>query len=369
MKFCRPDACTLMWLTIVVLLPTMLPAQVGTSDALSSLRSKSNLTADEITLLDDFLDNQLSRVASEPNDARACKRFRDQIVGAYSHSGNSDAFKRRFVERCSARFGEQIRSGQGQQVLTLLYTLSALSDPETLPAVKEAANSGDAGARLLAVRAIWSMADKIAADPARHTEVIQWLEEVGRREQNGSVLSVVFAALNFSAKRDEQAVALVNILEARLANYRDNAVVAVRADSDGLMRAPALADALSDDDRRRLVGVLAKYLAYYTHRYMYVDLAAASRTDLHRLIFLTERLLTTVTGITAANPSVSAAISSPAADRYDKIKQALASWVGSQNNTGRLNGNPWQVVTGAVGDLDFSTPVPKHPDDPEPDAG
>ena len=368
MRFCKPYACKLVWLMIVLLLPTTILAQIGTSDTLGSLRSKTDLTPDEITLLDDFLNKQLSRVASEPNDARARKRFRDQIIGAYSHFGNSDAFKRRFVERCSARFGAQIRSGQGQQVLTLLYTLSALSDPETLPAVKEAANSGDAGARLLAVRAISSMADKIAADPARHTEVIQWLEQVGRREQNGSVLSVVFAALNFSAKRDEQAVALVNILEARLANYRDNAVVTVQADPDGLMRASALADALSDDDRGRLVGVLAKYLAYYTHRYMYVDLATASRTDLHRLIFLNERLITTLTGISSTNPSITAAISSADADRYDKIKQALESWVGSKNNTGRLNGNPWQVVTGAVPDLDFSAPVPKHPDDPEPDS-
>ncbi len=364
MRFCKPYACLLIWLMAVVLMPTRIWAQARTTDPLKNLRGKSDLTADDLATLDNYLDGLISKVEFEPDDPRVGKRFRDQILRNYKHPANTAGFKQRLVERCSARFAEKIKSNQGQLAMILLYTLAAMSDPGTLPALKEAAESPNAAARVLAIRALSAMPGKIEAKPAKLSEVIQWLEEVGQREQDGSVLGLIYQTLDFTIKRDEQAAALINILEARLNNYQSNTVSGERAELVGLARAAELSSALGDPERKRLVGTLAKYLAYYTHRYVYADLAPKSRADLHRLVFMVERTITALTGIAPGNPSVSDAIASADPDRYDKIRAALESWVGSNDKTGRLNGSPWQVSAGAVVGLDFSAAVPEHPDDP-----
>ncbi len=366
MRFCRPYACIL-----TCLIPALQPsgpvwAQAGSADALSGLRGKSSLTPEELATLDGYLDQGISELASEEDLARAGRRFRDQVTRHYNHSANSPSFKQHFAQRCASRFADQIRSNPGPLELPLLRALSALADPETVPTLKEAAKSANAAARAVAVRAVSGMSAKIESDPAKLSEVIQWLEQIGKSERDGSVLSRVYRALNFTSKRNEQAASLTNILEARLDNYKNNTVSGGWAELDGLTSASRLASDIGDPDKRRLVGILAQYLVYYTHRYIYEDLSPSSRGDLHRLILMAERAIAALAGIASDNTSVARAIASGASDRYDQIRLALASWVGSPDSAGRLNAAPWQVPTGAVNGLDFSAEVPSHPDDPLP---
>jgi hypothetical protein len=212
------------------------------------------------------------------------------------------------------------------------------------------------------------MAAAIEADPAVLSDVVQWLEQVGSREQDDIVAELVYGALRFAGQRAEQSAALAKILEARLKNYKNNTVPGYKADVSALARVLDFSGTFGDADKKRVVGSLAKYLAYYTHRYVYDDLAPTGRGELHVLVHLTERSLTQLTGLVANASSVAGAIGSADEDRYSQIRTALEEWVGSPNKAGRLNGGAWQVPVGAVPGLDFAAPVPDHPDDPTPDA-
>jgi hypothetical protein len=356
-----------MMCTLAVAGPEALWAQSGGTDPLRDLRGKADLTAADLSAIDQHLQSQIATVLSSPDDARTIRRFQERLTNDYSHSGNSAVFKQRFAERCGAMFAEKIKSSTGDVSGVLLHGLGSIGDPAALPALKEAANSATPGTRALAVLTLSRMAPAIEANPAVLSDVISWLEQVGSRDQDDIVAELVYGALRFASQRTEQSAALARILEARLSNYENNAVTGYNADISALARVQDLSGAFSDADKKRVVGSLAKYLAYYTHRYVYGDLSPSGRGHLHVLVHMTEGSLTQLAGLPVNTSSVAGAIGSADEDRYAKIRAALEAWVGSPNKTGRLNGGTWQVAVGAVPGLDFTAPVPEHPDDPTPD--
>jgi len=347
--------------------PAVLWAQRSGADALQDLRGKADLTPADLSAIDQHVQSQIAKVQSSLDDARAIKRFQERLTNDYTHSANSAGFKQRFAERCAVTFANKIKSNPGNLSRVLLQALGGMGDPAALPALKEAANSATPGTRALAVLTVSQMAPAIEANPAVLSDVVQWLEQVGSREQDDIVAELVYGTLRFASQRAEQSAALAKILQARLKNYENNTVTGYKADASGLARVLDFSGAFGDVDRKRVVESLAKYLAYYTHRYMYNDLSSAGRGELHILLHLTEQSLTQLTGLAANNSSVAGAIGSADADRYARIRTALEEWVGSPNKTGRLNGGAWQVPVGAVSGLDFAAPVPEHPDDPTPD--
>ncbi len=264
-------------------------------------------------------------------------------------------------------FAEEIKSNPSDLSRVLLHALGSMGDPAALPALKEAANSTTPGTRALAVLTVSQMAGAIEADPAVLSDAVQWLEQVGSREQDDIVAELVYGALRFTNQRGEQSTTLAKILEARLKNYEAKTVTGYKADASGLASVLDFSGVFGDADKKRVVGLLAKYLAYYTHRYMYGDLSPTGRSELHILVHMTEQSLTQLTGLAANTSSVAGAIGSPDEDRYTRIRPALEEWVGSPSKTGRLNGGAWQVPVGAAPGLDFTAPVTEHPDDPTPD--
>ena len=364
MKICKPYACILACLIITAAAARPVAAQGGGADPLRDLRVKSSLTADELTTVDRHLDRLIGDLLAEPGSARLSKRFRERLVRDYNDGFNTPAFRQSFVSRCAAKCSDALRNEPASAVLPLLYGLSDLGDPGTVPALKEASNSPDPGLRVLAVRALKSMKPKLEGDPAATTDVIRWLTELGKREMDDTILGLVYGAMSFSIQQDLQHAALVDILEARLSRHKNNKVSGYSAAQIGLQRITQLSPATGDSDKNRLVGVLAKYLTYYTHAYLYADLSPEARADLHRLIRTAERTLAALTGSASSNPGIASAISSAGKDRYAQIRAALESWVGSKDQPGQLNRSPWQVPAGAVAELDFNAPVPLHPDDP-----
>ncbi len=366
MKFRKPYACIVMC-SLVASCPAALLAQSGGADALQALRSKADLTAADLSAIDQHVQSQIAKVQPSLDDARAIKRFQERLANDYTNSANSAGFKHRFAERCGATFAAQIKSNPGDLSRVLLHALGGMGDPAALPALKEAANSAIPGTRALAVLTASRMAGAIEADPAVLSDVVQWLEQVGSREQDDIVAELVYGALRFTSQRGEQSSALAKILEARLKNYEDKTTTGYQADASGLARVLDFSGAFGDADKKRVVGLLAQYLAYYTHHYVYNDLSAAGRGELHVLVHMTEQSLTQLTGLAANSSSVAGAIGSADEDRYAQIRTALEEWIGSPNKAGRLNGGAWQVPVGAVPGLDFTAQVPEHPDDPTPD--
>ncbi len=367
MRFRKPYACIMMC-SLAAASPAALWAQTSGSDALRDLRGKADLTATDLSAIDQHVEAQIAKIQSSLDDARAIKRFQERLANDYTNSANSAGFKRRFAERCGVTFAEKIKSNPGDLSRVLLHALGRIGDPAALPALKEAANSTSPSTRALAMLTVSRMAAAIEADPAVLSDVVQWLEQVGSREKDDIVAELVYGALRFAGQRAEQSAALATILEARLKNYKNNTVPGYKADVSALARVLDFSGTFGDADKKRVVGSLAKYLAYYTHRYVYDDLAPTGRGELHVLVHLTERSLTQLTGLVANASSVAGAIGSADEDRYSQIRTALEEWVGSPNKAGRLNGGAWQVPVGAVPGLGFAAPVPDHPDDPTPDA-
>ncbi len=366
MGFRKPYACIMMC-SMVAASPAVLWAQTSGADALRDLRGKADLTPADLSTIDQHVQSQIAKVQSSLDDARAIKRFQERLTNDYTHSANSAGFKQRFAERCAATFAVKIKSNPSDLSRVLLHALGSMGDPAALPALKEATNSPTPGTRALAVLTVSQMASTIETNPTVLSDIVQWLEQVGSREQDDIVAELVYGALRFASQRTEQSAALAKILEARLKNYENNTVTGYKADASGLARVLDFSGAFGDPDKKRVVGLLAQYLAYYTHRYMYGDLSPTGRGELHVLAHMTERSLTQLTGLAANTSSVAGAIGSADKDRYTRIRTALEEWVGSPNKTGRLNGGPWQVPVGAVPGLDFTAPVPEHPDDPTPD--
>ncbi len=366
MRFRKPYACIVMC-SLAAASPAVLWAQTSGADALRDLRGKADLTAADLSAIDQHVQSQIAKVRSSLDDGRAIKRFQERLTNDYTHSGNSVGFKQRFAERCGVTFAEKIKSNRGDLSRALLHALGSMGDPAALPALKEAANSAIPATRALAVLTVSQMAGAIEANPAVLSDVVQWLEQVGSREQDDVVAELIYGALRFASQRTEQSATLAKILEARLENYENNTVTGYKADACGLARVLDFSGAFGDADKKRVVGSLAGYLAHYTHRHMYGDLSPTGRGELHVLIHMAEQSLTRLTGLVANASGVADAIGSPDEDRYARIRTALEEWVGSPNKTGRLNGGAWQVPVGAVPGLDFTAPVPEHPDDPTPD--
>ena len=366
MRFRKPYACIMMC-SLAAASPAILWAQTSGADALQNLRGKADLTATDLSTIDQHVQSQIAKVQSSLDDARAIKRFQERLANDYTHSANSAGFKQRFAERCGATFAEKIKSNPNDLSRVLLHALGSMGDPAALPALKEAANSAIPGTRALAVLTASRMAGAIEANPSILSDVLQWLEQVGSREQDDIVAELVYGTLRFASQRGEQSATLAKILEARLKNYENNTVTGYKAGVSGLARVLDFSGTFGDADKKRVVESLAKYLAYYTHRYVYGDLSPTGRGELHVLVHMTERSLTQLTGLAANATSVAGAIGAADADRYTRIRTALEEWVGSPNKAGRLNGGAWQVPAGAVPGLDFAAPVPEHPDDPTPD--
>ena len=364
MRICKPSACILACLIIITTTARQVGAQGGGADALRDLRAKSSLTADELATVDSYIDRLIGDLLAEPGSARLSKRFRERLMRDYSDGFNTPAFRQTLVSRCAAKCSDALRSQPALAVLPILYGLADLGDPGTVPALKEASNSPDPGLRVLAINALRPMRAKLESDPDATGDVIGWLTELGQRESNDVIMGLVYRAMSFSIQQDVQSKALIDIFEARLSRHQDNTVSGYSAAQFGLQRITQLSSATGDSDRNRLVGVLAKYLTYYTHAYLYSDLAPDARADLHRLIRTAERTLVAFTGSASDNSGIAGAISSTGKDRYAQIRTALESWVGSKDKPGRLGGSPWQVPAGAVPGLDFNAPVPPHPDDP-----
>jgi len=366
MRFRKPYACIMMC-SLATAGPAFLWAQASGTDAVRDLRGKADLTAADLSAIDQHVQAQIAKVQLSLDDARAIRRFQERLADDYTHSSNSAGFKRHFAERCGALFAEEIKSNPNDLARVLLHALGGMGDPAALPALKEAANSAIPGTRALAVLTVSQMAPAIEADPAVLSDVVQWLEQVGRREQDDIVAELVYGALRFTNQRGEQSTTLAKILEARLKNYEAKTVAGYKADASGLAGVLDFSGVFGDADKKRVVRSLAKYLAFYTHRYVYDDLSSTGRGELHILVHMTEQSLTQLTGLAANTSSVAGAIGSAHEDRYNRIRTALEEWVGSPNKTGRLNGGAWQVPVGAVPELEFSAPVPEHPDDPTPD--
>lgn len=355
--------CILIGMLILVASTGRAAAQPGPSDLINQLRAKPELTADDVAALDDFIESIIKAFESEHTDLKAPGRFQERMAALYGHPENSPRFAQRVAERSALRMAARFKDANGRIGLAMLYALAAMPETGTLLALREAVSSRDEAVRALALKTLLNLRSKLEAEPALVSDVIRWLQEAGGRETSSLVLGRIYQAIDFGSKQDEQAGAITTILEARLQNYHSGPVSAEKAELAAYQRLAALSSALNDAEKKRLVGVLAKYLTYHTHRYLYLDLGEEARGNLHRLIFLAERLLTTLTGLSGDPGGVAGALASAGAERAAKIRSALEFWIGSKDKPGQLNAGSWQLPVGAGTNLDFAAPLPQHLDE------
>ena len=178
MGFRKPYACIMMC-SLAAASPAILWAQTSGADALQNLRGKADLTATDLSTIDQHVQSQIAKVQSSLDNARAIKRFQERLANDYTHSANSAGFKQRFAERCGATFAEKIKSNPNDLSRVLLHALGSMGDPAALPALQEAANSAIPGTRALAVLTASRMAGAIRPHPSTPRDALQWLAPAG----------------------------------------------------------------------------------------------------------------------------------------------------------------------------------------------
>jgi hypothetical protein len=325
-----------------------LPEKICAQDALQELQRKSDLNPEDTSRIDAWLKERVADLerdlATDNNSARAQSAFTSEI--SQLQSGGSSSFRRVFAERASALFADEIRSTNGTLSHALMAGLRALGHPAALSGYLRALDAPDPAVRLMAVRGIRSLAsaagtgDAIPVDQLPAT--LQRLGETGQRETNDLVLQYIYAAFSFSQARDEQAKAVLQILEARLERLKAGKPLAEAADAQAYARLQELFSSLPEAEQTRLVRVLAAFLAVYCHRLVHAD-AAHPPDELIRLTVLNEKLLSRITSV---NGGVAAALATPEAQREQKTLEAARHWFGSASTPGALSGGRWQVPPG-----------------------
>ncbi len=365
MTCCKPTACMLVGLITGSALALTAQAQEPASDEVKALRRKTDFTADDVARIDLTVTELLNTFQQDLGTPKAGRRFEERVLAQYAHGENTPAFRKQFALRCAALFADKLKNSDPLMGVVLVQTLGAMGNTGTLEALRQAMNSDDVLTRLAALSAVGDLQPQIQGDAALLQNTLQWLEAAGARETNTLVLQRLYETIRYRDHADAQAQTLLRILQRRVEHYSSGSISAEPAEVAAYVRLSALAGGLSEADKKQLVPLLGRYLAYHTHRYIYADLSRSARLALYKLIFTNEHLLIQLTQPEFKEPPIAAAIGSASEERYKQMVAAFDRWVGTTAEAGPLNGTRWNVARGGdVAGLDFSAEVPYHPDDP-----
>jgi len=235
-------------------------------DVVAQLRGKGALTDEDMTALRNWVGQRVRMVStgSRADAGLAAKDLRESYKG-------TPAYQQAYVTVCTEVIGAAYKQAKRDAAARLIAVLNTLKALPTYPMLIEALGDQRVPVRAAAAVGLRNLRPKLASTGGNaFTETIAALRDAGKREESHAALQLIYSALDYSGSSPDpkaSGTALLELLEARGAQYGARNVKAEGADCVGLQLAGRLAGQLDDGERRRLAITAARMLHYGVTRY------------------------------------------------------------------------------------------------------
>lgn len=306
-------AWAVVWLALVLSMSAGGQQPPAAQDVIARLQTKSELTDEDRAQLRQWLTQQVQAIATGEvsQAAKAGQVLRKRLTVG------TDAFKNALAELTIEAVQGAYRQARRDQAAQLLALVSGLERVSAQPLFVEALRDQRVPVRSAAAIGLRRLRPKLAAAGGEtFSSSLTALREAGKREESPVTLQLIYRALDYTAadltNPDPKltAAAVLELLEARAAQYAGGQPKAAGADGPGLLLADRLSGQLGEEERARLALAAAKMLRYGVERYtgdLYrVDdklsgpVRIAERNRMELFIIAAEKLLTKLTAPPAA---------------------------------------------------------------------
>ena len=297
--------CLALPLLLLAWTTARLAAQDQPEAGLATIKVKTDLTDEDR--------NQIRAYVAKRIDA---VRGTDEVAAQQATAGlragfdGSDAFKRAYASICLDAIGTAARKLDLAPATRLLTVVNTFNTIDELPVLLDALQDDRVGVRAAAAIGLRSLREKVVqSGKDAFQRVLAGLKEAGKKEKSRDTLKAIYAAMNYaevsgSPDPKANAAAVLELLDERARQYAAGDVRAMGADDAGLRVAQALAGAMDDADRKRLMGVVGTMMKSAIEQYTGGDRKLAAvrdknasresieyRNSVERLILVGEELL------------------------------------------------------------------------------
>lgn len=300
-------------------------------EVIEQLQGKGVLADEDAAALRTWVTQQVQTLSADDPavGATAARDLRTSYKG-------TPAFREAYVTACTEVIETAYKRARRDAAARLIAVLNALNEPAIRPVLIEALGDERVPVRAAAAIGLRNLQPKLAgAGGDAMANTIAALREAGKREESPVVLQLIYRALDFgSTPSDPKAIvaALLELLEARGAQYGTRNVKAEAADRVGLELAGRLSGQLDEDGRRRLAIATAKMLHYAVTRYAgelhKIDdktsspLQVALRNRMELFVEASEELLSSLTDPPASEDFVTVTV-----EMQERVQEEKATYM------------------------------------------
>ncbi|MFQ5805191.1 MAG: hypothetical protein ACE5I3_01935 [Phycisphaerae bacterium] len=310
----------------------------GQQDAVKSLQNKSVLTDEDRATLRAWVEERVQLiVAGEPRDAAtAVKELRRRYAG-------TDGFKEAYATVSAEMIGSAYKQAQRDSAARLIAVLNTLNHQASYKLLIDALGDRRVPVRTTAAIGLRRLQKELVrAGGNVFAESIAALREAGKRETSPVALQLIYRAMDYTEvganppDPKANALALLELLEARGEQYGARSVKAEGADRPGLELAGKLSGQMDEQGRQRLIIASAKMLHYGVTQYTSelhkirdktsspVQIALRNRMEL--FIAATEELLVKLTSPEEFRTVTAEMQEKPEGPKVTDMKIAMDKW-------------------------------------------
>ena len=317
---------------------------LSTDEVMNGFRERTDIGTEDQRRITDWVEGEIQRFTG-------FLPFRQRFAGQYNDAKNSEQFRIQLAAQTAQVAVQQFAKPDldGNVAHALAQVLTDMNVPETFPGLIAGLKSSDVRARYFCAKGLTALHDRIADDRGRLDQTVQALRETGLAETDPVVLGRVYEALAFPGQVADVFDAYLALFDKRLTARRGSAVVADGAENYAyeLFRASEVSEALSADQKPKLVARLAVFLRMDAERYNNPNLKFEEIDRLERALDGVEDILTRLVGDTGGK--IREELSSGGYGNRAAVLQEAYKWVGSPETgqAGALNTAPWNVPPGA----------------------
>jgi hypothetical protein len=337
-------------------------ADFGPKDEfLENLRTGEPTTADDKSF-DERITSEIERLNLAVSGTDLVVRqgsleFVSRFMAQFNNTNNTLSFNEKLAERASLKFIEQFNRGADLNPVAaraMANVLSQLRSVSAREALLLGLKSTDQAVRYLCAKGLARIIDGVSAD-ARLTQVtLDAIAEAAAKETNAVVAAAMYEALQYGSDHTPKVlIAILTVFDGRLGLMRTSLQNVDAAEIPAIQFISQLSG-LSNDDKVAIVGRLAVLLRLSVEAYEDADSQGAEaelrRDSLEQMIVILEELIESVVNPSGKKPDIRGQLAkqekgSPSVVPAMKIELLL--WIGTAQDEGLLNKEPWKVPVGA----------------------
>lgn len=269
-----------------------------------------------------------------------------------ANGGNSPQFTQQLIQKtaevAAGRFADpQLKAEVAHALARVLVNMNHV---DTLPGLTAGLRHTDARTRFVCAHGFTKLRASIAADPAKLSQAVAALTAAGVKETSPAVLGRIYEALSHPAQFGAVFDAYLRMFDRRLDDRRKPG-----SSEDGaeiyafeFFRNSAVINALTTEQKKRLLGSVAVFLRLDAQRYGVESLDFDELDKIERMLDAAEQILDSIVGDQEGG-KVRDALSAGGHGNRRAVLQEAYRWVGEAGakTKGALNAAPWNVAVGA----------------------